>query len=59
MILANHRAPDVKPDKLRITFPLARFIDDDFEMIRKLGIEEKAKEFFDCKGSFAPVFYRG
>ena len=33
--------------------------DDDFEMIRKLGIEEKAKEFFDCKGSFAPVFYRG
>ena len=32
--------------------------DDDFEMIRKLGIEEKAKEFFDCKGSFAPVFYR-
>lgn len=33
--------------------------DDDFEMIRKLGIEDKAKEFFDCKGSFAPVFYRG
>ena len=21
-------------------------------------IEDKAKEFFDCKGSFAPVFYR-
>ena len=33
--------------------------DDDFEMIRNLGIEDKAKEFFDCKGSFAPVFYRG
>lgn len=33
--------------------------DDDFDMIRKLGIEDKAKEFFDCKGSFAPVFYRG
>ena len=33
--------------------------DEDFEMIRKLGIEDKAKEFFGCKGSFAPVFYRG
>ena len=33
--------------------------DEDFDMLRKLGIEEKAKEFFDCKGSFAPVFYRG
>lgn len=33
--------------------------DEDFDMIRKLGIEEKAKEFFGCKGSFAPVFYRG
>ena len=32
--------------------------DDDFEMIRKLGIEDKAKEFFGCKGSFAPAFYR-
>ena len=33
--------------------------DEDFDMIRKLGIEEKAREFFGCKGSFAPVFYRG
>lgn len=33
--------------------------DEDFDMIRKLGIEDKAKEFFGCKGSFAPVFYRG
>ena len=33
--------------------------DEDFDMIRKLGIEEKAKEFFGCKGSFAPAFYRG
>lgn len=33
--------------------------DEDFDMIRKLGIEDKAREFFGCKGSFAPVFYRG
>jgi hypothetical protein len=33
--------------------------DEDFDMIRKLGIEDKAKEFFGCVGSFAPVFYRG
>ena len=33
--------------------------DEDFDMIRKFGIEEKAKEFFGCKGSFAPAFYRG
>ena len=33
--------------------------DEDFDMIRKLGIEDKAKVFFGCEGSFAPAFYRG
>lgn len=33
--------------------------DEDFDMIRNLGIEKTAREFFNCVGSFAPVFYRG
>lgn len=35
--------------------------DEDFELITstKLGIMQKAQEFFNCVGSFAPVFYRG
>lgn len=33
--------------------------DDDFGMLKPLGLERIAQEYFGCVGSFAPVFYRG
>lgn len=33
--------------------------DDDFDMLKPLGLERIAQEYFGCVGSFAPVFYRG
>ena len=33
--------------------------DEDFELMTKLGIMQKAQEFFNCVGSYAPVIYRG
>lgn len=33
--------------------------DDDFGMLKPLGLERLAQEYFGCVGSFAPVFYRG
>lgn len=31
---------------------------EDFDLIKTLGIEDIAKEFFNCKGSYSPTFYR-
>ncbi len=33
--------------------------DDDFAALKTSGLERLAQEFFDCVGSFMPVFYRG
>lgn len=33
--------------------------DEDFELIKSLGVEKIAQQYFDCVGSFAPTFYRG
>lgn len=31
---------------------------EDFDLLRTLGVEDIAKEFFNCKGSYSPTFYR-
>lgn len=31
---------------------------EDFDLLRNLGVEDIAKEFFNCKGSYSPTFYR-
>ena len=31
---------------------------EDFDLLRTLGVEDIAKEFFKCKGSYSPTFYR-
>lgn len=33
--------------------------EDDFAALKTSGLERLAQEFFDCVGSFMPVFYRG
>ena len=38
---------------------LVKCNDEDFALLTKLGIMQKAQEFFNCVGSFAPVIYRG
>ena len=31
---------------------------EDFDLLKTLGVEDIAKEFFNCKGSYSPTFYR-
>lgn len=31
---------------------------EDFDLLRTLGVEDIAKDFFNCKGSYSPTFYR-
>lgn len=32
---------------------------EDFQLLKTLGVEKIAQEFFKCVGSFAPTFYQG
>lgn len=32
---------------------------EDFQLLKTLGVEKIAQEFFNCVGSFAPTFYQG
>lgn len=31
---------------------------EDFDLLKTLGVEKVAQEYFNCKGSFSPTFYR-
>ena len=36
-----------------------RATEEDFDLLKKLGVEKVAQQYFNCVGSYSPTFYAG